>query len=211
MSKPIKIDLPISHAGAFVYWVEYDSTHETGEAKRIRGREGYFNIDPILQIKKRSSILSPEHSPLPAASGGGSLTSETVNVPLDGLVVLSVVSKWMGSLTEWEPHLKEAMLRGYNMLHYTPLQQRGESLSPYSIADQLGFDSELFGEGWKGSLEEGAKLVKEQLRVCREEYGLLSLTDVVLNHTANNCSWLPDHPEAGPYRSILSSSFSIPL
>lgn len=211
MSKPIKIDLPISHAGAFVYWVEYDSTKEAGDAKRIKGREGYFNIDPILQVKKRSSILSPKHSPLPAASGGGSLTPEIVNVPLDGLVVLSVVSKWMGSLTEWEPHLKEATLRGYNMLHYTPLQQRGESLSPYSIADQLGFDSELFGAGWKGSLEEGAKLVKEQLRVCREQYGLLSLTDVVLNHTANNCSWLPDHPEAGSYRSTWSFFFPISI
>lgn len=196
MSKPIKIDLPISHAGAFLYWVEYDLKTETGELKRIKGREGYFNIDPILRVKKRSSILSPGYSPLPGNTGGA-LISEVTDVPLDGLVVLSIVSKWMGSLKEWEPHLKEAMLRGYNMLHYTPLQQRGESLSPYSIADQLAFDSELFGEGWKGSSEEGVQLVKEQLRVCREEYGLLSLTDVVLNHTANNCSWLPEHPEAG--------------
>lgn len=199
MSKPIKIDLPISHAGAFLYWVEYDSTNETGETKRIKGREGYFNIDPILRVKKRSPILSPDHSPLAGSAGGGALTSELTNVPLDGLVVLSVVSKWMGSLTQWEPHLKEARLRGYNMLHYTPLQQRGESLSPYSIADQLGFDSELFGEGWKGTREEGAKLVKEQLRVCRDEYGLMSLTDVVLNHTANNTPWLLEHPEAGSY------------
>lgn len=123
------------------------------------------------------------------------------DLPLDGLVVLTVVSKWMGSLPEWKPHLKEAMLRGYNMLHYTPLQQRGESISPYSISDQLAFDSELFGERWNGSREDGVKLVKEQLRICKEEYGLMSLTDVVLNHTANNTAWLLEHPEAG----VLSS------
>jgi glycogen debranching enzyme len=196
LSKPIKIDLPISHAGAFLYWVEYDTKTETGELTRIKGREGYFNIDPILRVKKRSAILSEEHQTLPGNTGG-TLMPDYINVPLDGLTVLTVVSKWMGSLPEWKPHLKEAMLRGYNMLHYTPLQQRGESLSPYSIADQLAFDFELFGEGWKGSREDGVELVKEQLRICKEEYGLMSLTDVVLNHTANNTAWLLEHPEAG--------------
>ncbi|KAF8308227.1 glycoside hydrolase family 13 protein [Clavulina sp. PMI_390] len=198
LSKPIKIDLPISHAGAFLYWVEYDVRTETGETKRVIGGEGYFNIDPVLQVKKRSNILSSStSSPLSVKDGGASLTNELANVPLDGLVILSVVSKWMGSLDEWKPHLKEAMLRGYNMLHFTPLQQRGESLSPYSIADQLAYDSELFGTEWKGSREEGTKLIQDKLKVCKDEYGLMSLTDVVLNHTANNCSWLVDHPEAG--------------
>ena len=39
-SKPIHINLPISHAGAFTYWVEYDGD-EAGT--RVKGREGYFN------------------------------------------------------------------------------------------------------------------------------------------------------------------------
>ena len=64
-SSPIQIDLPISHAGAFVYWVEYDADQPN---ERVKGREGYFNIDPILRVKKRQSILSP---PTP----GGALTS----------------------------------------------------------------------------------------------------------------------------------------
>ena len=29
------------------------------------------------------------------------------------------------------------------------------------------------------------------------EYGLLGLTDVVWNHTADNSKWLEEHPEAG--------------
>lgn len=122
-----------------------------------------------------------------------------MNVPLDGLAVLTVVSKWMGSLSEWAPYLVEAKERGYNMLHYTPLQLRGESKSPYSIADQLAFDDALFESGWKGTPEQGVELVKAQLKECKEKYGLLSLTDVVLNHTANNSLWLHEHPEAGSF------------
>ena len=83
------------------------------------------------------------------------------------------------------------------MLHYTPLQQRGESKSPYSLADQLSYDIELFEPGWKGSSADGIERVKNMLKIAKEEYGLLSLTDIVLNHTANNTEWLLEHPEAG--------------
>jgi glycogen debranching enzyme len=200
-SKPIKIDLSISRPGAFLYWVEYDSpTPPTSGLQtpvtRVKGREGYFNIDPILRTRKRSPILSPSYETLPV-NEGGVVSSELVNIPLDGLAILTVVSKWMGPMEEWTPHLTEAMQRGYNMLHYTPLQLRGESKSPYSIADQLAFDDELFDANWTGTREDSVNKVKAQLKECKDKYGLLSLTDVVLNHTANNSPWLLEHPEAG--------------
>ena len=83
------------------------------------------------------------------------------------------------------------------MLHYTPLQQRGSSGSPYSLADFLSYDSALFEPGWNGTREEGVKRVQEMMKIAKKEYGLLGCTDVVLNHTANNSAWLLDHPEAG--------------
>jgi glycogen debranching enzyme len=192
LSKSIRVDLPISHAGAFVYWVEYD-----GEAagERIKGREGYFNIDPILRTKARTSILSPDSKPLSQEAGGATVTRENINIPLDGLSILTVVSKWMGPLSEWHKYFAEAQARGYTMLHYTPLQERGESDSPYSIRDQLKYDPSLFPP--KASADGGATQIEAVLRTAREDYGLLSLTDVVLNHTANDTSWLNDHPEAG--------------
>jgi len=188
--------LPISHAGAFVFWIEYDGP--TGE--RIKGREGYFNVDPVLRVKARTPILSKDLKPLPV-SEGGKILAEDVALPLDGLVILTVVSKWMGTLDEWRAYLKDASEHGYNMIHYTPLQQAGESGSPYSIADQLSFDKKIIGDVSK---EEGIEKMKETLRIARDEFGLLSLTDVVMNHTANNSPWLLEHPEAGKPSSPAS-------
>ncbi|TCD67967.1 hypothetical protein EIP91_011768 [Steccherinum ochraceum] len=188
-SKPIKIDLPISHAGAFAYWVEYDGD---APATRVKGREGYFNIDPILRTKARSSIVK-NHA---VSAGGNAVQADDVNLPLDGISILTVVSKWMGTVDAWKGHFEEASQRGYNMLHWTPLQERGESNSPYSIRNQMVYEPSMYG---KGSTDAAAdvKKMEDILKVAREEYGLLSLTDVVLNHTANDSPWLVDHPEAG--------------
>ena len=98
----------------------------------------------------------------------------------------SVVSKWLGS--DWEPILSKIAAKNYNMVHFTPLQERGESNSPYSIYDQLQFDQKHFK-----SPEEVDNLVKHLHR----DLNMLSLTDIVFNHTANNSPWLVEHPEAG--------------
>ncbi|KAH9839825.1 glycoside hydrolase family 13 protein [Rhodofomes roseus] len=191
-SKPIHINLPISHAGAFAYWVEYDG-EEPGT--RVKGREGYFNIDPILRTKARAPIISKDGS---ISEKGASVQSDYVNLPLDGLSILTLVSKWMGTIKNWREYLAESSARGYNMVHWTPLQERGESNSPYSIRNQLVYEPTMFAGGKKdlGS-DGGLTKVEELLRIARDEYGLLSLTDVVLNHTANDSPWLLEHPEAG--------------
>lgn len=75
------------------------------------------------------------------------------------------------------------------MVHFTPLQKRGESNSPYSIYDQLTFDTEMFPGGEKDI----AIMISE----LEEKHRMLGLTDVVFNHTANNSRWLEAHPEAG--------------
>jgi len=188
-SKSIHIDLPISHAGAFVYWVEYDGD----DGERVEGRHGYFNVDPILKIKTHPQILDDSLQLLPPDQE--TLQEEYVNLPLDGLAILTTVSKWMGPLKSWRKHFSEAKERGYTMLHYTPLQERGESNSPYSIRNQMRYDPTLF-DTLLGD-DAGRERIEDTLRVAREEYGLLSLTDVVLNHTANDSPWLVDHPEAG--------------
>ena len=202
-SKPIQVDLPVSQAGAFVFWVEYDGNVQ---GERVKGREGYFNIDPILRTKARSPILSSDLKPLLPSSGGALIQSGSVNLPLDGLSILTVVSKWMGPLSGWRDYFAEASDRGYTMLHWTPLQERGKSDSPYSIRDQMKYDPAMFES--EPVLDGGRARIEEVLKIARDEYGLLGLTDVVLNHTANDSPWLLDHPEAGECIDEISYSVS---
>ena len=89
----------------------------------------------------------------------------------------------------WEKHLRGISDRGYNMIHFTPLQQRGISNSCYSIYDQLAWDPECFPNGEAD--------VKKLVGKMEQDYGMLGLTDVVWNHTANNSKWLEEHPEVG--------------
>lgn len=112
------------------------------------------------------------------------------DLPLNALSIFSVISKFMGAYpSDWDNHLNGISQRGYNMVHFAPLMKRGKSNSPYSIFDQLTFDPESFPNGE----DDVARMVTKM----EEEYGLLSLTDVVWNHTAHNSRWLEEHPEAG--------------
>jgi len=111
-------------------------------------------------------------------------------IPLDALSIFSVVSKFMGQYPEdWDKILRGISRREYNMVHFTPLMERGDSNSPYSLYDQLMFD--------KASFPNGEEDIAAMILKMEKEYGLLGLTDVVWNHTANNSPWLEEHPEAG--------------
>jgi glycogen debranching enzyme len=194
ISRPVHVDLPISAPGAFCYYIEYDGR----DGKRISSRRGYFNVDPIITLPARTPFFPhgtvPSTSPLTDASSGAVLDKPT-SLTLDGLTILSVLAKWMGTTSAWDKHFSEASKRGYNMLHWAPLQQRGSSGSPYSIYDQLKYDKAILDspEAKDGGLAE----IEKAVQYAREKYGLGGITDVVLNHTAFDSPWLQEHPEAG--------------
>ena len=110
-------------------------------------------------------------------------------LPLNSLNIESVISKWMGPVSTWKDKLSNIKNKGFNMIHFTPLQERGSSNSPYSLYDQLSFDKACFPNG-ENDISSLVDFMEHKLQ-------LLSLTDVVYNHTAHNSDWLRDHPEAG--------------
>ncbi|KAK0522150.1 bifunctional 4-alpha-glucanotransferase/amylo-alpha-1,6-glucosidase [Tilletia horrida] len=218
VSKPVHVDLFVTSAGAFEFYVEHAAPEppipyptveqplaprvsaEERAKKRVQGKHGYFNVDPILRLPGRESILDAKTlAPRSKAQGGGKLGKEVV-LTQDGIVLQSFISKWAGGpLPTWAPHLDSARDAGYNMLHFPPLNVRGASDSPYSIANQTDFAPDLFEKGSKaaqsrqGRIQEVAKWIAK----FRDEWGLLSMTDVVLNHTASDSEWLNEHPDAG--------------
>jgi len=132
--------------------------------------EHYFSVEPALHINDK-------------------------DLPLSGLAIQSVTGKWMGSLSTWPEFFKVFAKKGYNMLHFTPLNHRGDSNSPYSIYDQLAFAPDLFEKGT--TIQQQNNMMSEMTSRMEKDFGLLTLTDVVWNHTAENSDWLQDHPEAG--------------
>ena len=169
-NKILHVDIPIHCAGAFAFYTTYTplppfSVDSVRTPQPTRTETHYVDVEPKLSLAGR-------------------------NLPLDALSIFSIVSKFMGRYPEdWDKHLQGVGARGYNMVHFTPLQKRGTSNSPYSLYDQMTFDEVNFPNGESD--------VAQMIQTMEEEYELLALTDVVFNHTADNSKWLEEHPEAG--------------
>ncbi|KAK8114759.1 Glycogen debranching enzyme [Apiospora kogelbergensis] len=173
-NRTIEISIPIHDPGAFAFYVTYAELPDLSED---------LGSDKLTKTEKKQT-------PLYYIDVAPRLSLEGRPLPLPALSIFSVISKFMGKYpTYWERHLRGISSRGYNMIHFTPLQVRGKSNSPYSLYDQLGWDPVCFPNG-----EEDAKKMVSSLE---KNHSLLSLTDIVLNHTAHNSKWLMEHPEAG--------------
>lgn len=173
-NRTIEISIPITQPGAFAFYTTYAELPDLSEhLKAKRSSKAEYKKTPLYYIDV-APRLSLDGRPLPVAA----------------LSIFSIISKFMGKYPqEWERHLRGISDRGYNMIHFTPLQVRGASNSPYSLYDQLGWDPACFPEGEKD--------VQKLVDSLERNHGLLSLSDIVLNHTAHNSDWLLEHPEAG--------------
>lgn len=196
------VDITISSPGAFSYYITY-----------VPISDPYFTPHNVEAESGDTQSLATNDPSAPEAKSDITSLRDDVNAPtggctrkfyfivsagfeidgqalsLNALNIQSVISKWMGPFNTWHDKLSLIKQKGYNMVHFTPLQTRGSSNSPYSIYDQLEFDPEYFPNG--------SKDVEALVSTMEHEIHLLSLTDVVFNHTANNSDWLKDHPEAG--------------
>lgn len=162
--KDVKLDIKIFSPGSYSYYVTYSDLNAQEEEVEKVSETYNFVVPPSLFINNKY------------------LTFNSISIQ-------SVVSKWVGNdfNRDWIPLLENIRDKGYNMVHFTPLQKRGESNSPYSIYDQFQFDDVFRTEDD----------VKRMVNLLHDKYGILSLTDIVFNHTANNSDWLKEHPESG--------------
>ncbi|KAI1711883.1 glycogen debranching enzyme, glucanotransferase domain-containing protein [Ditylenchus destructor] len=105
---------------------------------------------------------------------------------LNALSVITHLAKLLGPLSEWEDRLRVAKEAGYNVIHLTPVQTLGVSNSSYSIADYHRLNP-IF--------EANFDQLKQFIHKMAVEWHVLTLQDVVWNHTAKNANWLWEHPE----------------
>ncbi|POR38098.1 Glycogen debranching enzyme [Tolypocladium paradoxum] len=173
--RTIEISIPIHQSGAFAFYTTYAELPD---------------LEPHLATGSSKSEQPLKKTPTYYIDVAPRLRLDGRPLPLPALSLFSIIGKFMGKYpTDWEKHLRGISDRGYNMVHFTPLQVRGESNSPFSLYDQLAWDP--------GCFPGGEADVKHMVDNLEQNHSLLSLTDIVLNHTANNSKWLEEHPEAG--------------
>ncbi|CAH1981135.1 unnamed protein product [Acanthoscelides obtectus] len=156
-------DLELKIAGSFHYYYTYDKS-ENAE----RQGSGYFLVDPVLKYGNNEHLL------------------------LDCIQCQTVLSKGLGSFSSWKNKLRVARESGYNMIHFTPIQELGISNSSYSLKEYLKLNPLFVKEDGKmPTFDEIEKFVVE----LRSEWKMTSICDVVLNHTANESQFLQEHPD----------------
>ncbi|KAI6246850.1 Glycogen debranching enzyme [Erysiphe necator] len=169
-TRNIQISVPIYESGAFAFYTSFAALPDLSE-----------NQPQVYEVKRTETHyidVAPR------------LVLDEQLIPQDALCIFTLTAKFMGRFPkDWDKHLAGISERGYNMIHFTPLQYRGASNCPYSIYDQLSWDPLIFPNEDRD--------IQELLNSMETKYGLLGLTDVVWNHTANNSEWIQEHPEAG--------------
>ena len=105
---------------------------------------------------------------------------------MDCIQCQTVLTKNMGPLSTWEAKLTVAKESGYNMIHFTPVHVIGNSNSAYCLSDQHSLD-QRYQTDWSQMNDFICKM--------KSDMKMLSICDIVLNHTANESAWVKDHPE----------------
>ncbi|XP_034241741.1 glycogen debranching enzyme isoform X2 [Thrips palmi] len=165
-------EVPIRRAGSFRYYFTYDEGVPASTCRKDADRKGsgYFTVDPVL-------TCGPDlETPL----------------PLDSVQCQTVLSKLLGPIPTWEAKLRVAKESGYNMVHFTPIQELGGSNSAYSLSDQLKLNPKFDFDGKTADISDVEAITDKM----RRDWKVLSICDIVLNHTANESQWLQIHPES---------------
>ncbi|VUZ41310.1 unnamed protein product [Hymenolepis diminuta] len=173
---------PLQFSGAFHFVFTVDDSTFTldklnSKSLSEHGGQGYFVVE------SKFAVGHPEN------------LDRFAQWDLEGVMLQTYISKNLGPLKEWRDRLRPAYECGYNMIHFTPIQEIGSSGSGYSLKDQLIVNPDFADPdtGKKVGWEEVGELIRE----IETEWSMLSMADLVLNHTAINSPWLYEHPECG--------------
>ena len=153
-------------AGTYRVLLQY-ADKQTGEL--ILSDGDFLVVEPIVQIAGRK-------------------------VPLDSLVIQTVLSRSMGPYTRWKEVVMRQKDLGYNLIHFTPIQELGVSQSLYSLGDQLKLNSSLFPGPFTAS--EQMEALEATVREI-DGQGVGCCVDIVLNHMSISADFIEICPEAG--------------
>lgn len=151
----IYCELELNRAGAFHFYFTYQTDNgadaRASAAAAVRQGTVYVQVEPTIWV------------------GGGDETPRR-RIELDAIRCQTVLTKCLGPLPTWEQKLVVAKHSGYNMVHFTPVQELGGSNSAYSICDQRKVNP-TFADAAR-QLEPTYSDVDRVIRKMRGEWGV---------------------------------------
>ncbi|VDQ06420.1 unnamed protein product [Trichobilharzia regenti] len=186
-----------SVCGAFQFYFSKDGSAPCLSTSNMYVKEsiagcGYISVDP--SFTGRQVII------------GSCEKSCGMEWDLSGVVLQSYLSKNLGPFPEWESRLQAVKEGGYNMIHFTPLQELGYSRSAYSLRDQLRVNPSFTPPGANKTVDWSD--VEDFVRHLENNWAVLSMTDLVFNHTSNDSPWVHEHPECA--YNVVNSPHLVP-
>ncbi len=107
-----------------------------------------------------------------------------------GIRLYNLFPRLAGTMTGWKEHLHRIKYMGFNAIYVNPFHYPGFSGSLYSPKDFFKFNP-LFTDN-SSHLSPNDQL-RNFIRQCHES-GVLFIMDLVINHTAIDCTLIPEHP-----------------
>lgn len=114
------------------------------------------------------------------------------SINLNCLQIQTVLTKLLGKLDEWESRLRVTKECGYNMIHFTPVEELSrQSNSSYSLRDHRKLNENASDNGRFNFND--LQIVLNRLY---NEWNILSISDLVYNHMSNDAPFLQECPDA---------------
>lgn len=103
----------------------------------------------------------------------------TKEIPLNSIRCQTVLAKCLGPLSTWEKKLLVAKHSGYNFIHFTPVQELGDSRSAYSLRNQLKWNPS-FNDG-KGGKVATTEALEKFIKKMRNEWGVSTIRNMKIS------------------------------
>lgn len=109
----------------------------------------------------------------------------------EAIRLYNLYPRLVGSMTKWAEHLDRIKEMGFNTIWVNPFHYPGFSGSLYSPKDYYKFNP-LFLDN--ESTKAPAEQLRDFIKACHKK-GLLIIMDLVINHTAIDCTLIEEHPD----------------
>ncbi|MBF0544666.1 MAG: alpha-amylase [Candidatus Riflebacteria bacterium] len=107
-----------------------------------------------------------------------------------GIRLYNLFPRIVGNMIKWKQHYPRVRNMGFNAIYVNPFHYPGFSGSLYSPKDYYKFNPLFIDDS--SPLSPGAQL-KDSIEACHHE-GLVFIMDLVINHTAIDCTLIQEHP-----------------